>query len=100
MIEPVTGLFEIVWYTGKQESTIANLVYQAWLCRYPRPTIIAYTQWNELHGKAFKNKLIENEYDIKSKCESMEKPQVNLELERIHQVRAKLVRTFYLKITT
>ena len=37
---------------------LENLVYQTWLCRYPRPTIIMYDCRNELLGRAIKNDLI------------------------------------------
>ena len=42
MVDPATGWFEILHYNDKQEATIANLVDQDCLCRYPRPTIITY----------------------------------------------------------
>ena len=42
MTDPETGYFEIIKYKDKQAATTPNLVYQTWLCRYPRPTIIRY----------------------------------------------------------
>ena len=59
MIDPENGWFKIVCYNEKQSSTIANLVKQTWLCRYPHPTIITYDRGNEFLGHAFKNDLIE-----------------------------------------
>ena len=59
MIDPVTGWFEIVQYNDKQVTTIANLVEQAWPCRYLRPTIIMYGPGNEFLGHMFKNDLIQ-----------------------------------------
>ena len=54
MIDPETGRFEIVRYNEKYTATIANLVEQTWLCRYPCPTIITYDQGNEFMGHAFR----------------------------------------------
>ena len=56
IIDPVTGLFEIVQFNDKQASIISNLVEQAWLCLYPRPTIISYDRGNEFLGHLFKKK--------------------------------------------
>ena len=36
MIDPVTGLFEVVRYDDKRAVTIANLVETTWMSRYPR----------------------------------------------------------------
>ena len=77
MIDSETWWFEIVQYNDKQAATIANIVKQTWLCRYPHPTIITHNQVNELLGHAFKNDLIGKKYGIKAKCETTEKPQVN-----------------------
>ena len=41
-----------------------------------------------------KNDIIEREYGIKSKCANTENSQANSIFGRIHQVIAKLVRTF------
>ena len=59
MIDPATRWFEILRYDDKQAGTIANILYQTWLCRYPRPTIIKYDRGYEFLGHAFKNDLIE-----------------------------------------
>ena len=45
-----TGWFEIVQYNDKQADTIANLIEQKMLFRYPPPTIITYYQGNEFLG--------------------------------------------------
>ena len=59
MIYLSTGWFEILHYNNKQYATIANLVEQTLLCRYPRPTIITYDLGNDFLGDAFTNDLIE-----------------------------------------
>ena len=40
MIDPVTGWFEIKQYDDKKSITVANIVEQEWLARYPRPCLI------------------------------------------------------------
>ena len=94
MIDPATGWFEIVWYNDKQAATIANLVAQTWLCRYPGPTIITYDWLNEFLGHAFKNDLIKNEYGIKAKCATTGNPQADSILERTQQFIANLLLTY------
>ena len=40
MIYPTTMWIKILQYNDKHISTIANLVDQDYMCRYPRPKII------------------------------------------------------------
>jgi len=40
MIDPATGWFEIKQYSDKQSITVANIVEQEWLSRYPKPTLV------------------------------------------------------------
>ena len=94
MIDPATGRFKIVQYNYKQVSTIVNLLYQTWLFRYPGTKIITYNIRNELIGHELKKNKTKNEYRIKSRCESTEKPQGNYILKPINQVIANLVHTF------
>ena len=39
-IDPVTGWFKIKQYDDKKSITVANIVEQEWLARYPRPYLI------------------------------------------------------------
>ena len=57
MIDTTTGWIEKLQYNNKQSDTIANLVYQTWLCRYPHPSIIMCYQGNDFLGHAFNNEL-------------------------------------------
>ena len=59
-IDPDTGCSEMVKYNNKHAYTMGNIVYKAWLCRHPRPTIITYDCGNEFIGCEFKNGLIKN----------------------------------------
>ena len=52
---------------------MANLVEQAWICRYIRPTQIIYDCGNKLLSHTLKNDLIQNEYGINPKCATMKK---------------------------
>ena len=74
MIDPATGWFKIAEYNDKRAATIADLVEQSWLARYPRPSIITYDQGKEFLGHAFKNSLIRNTYGIKAKIATTANP--------------------------
>ena len=64
MIDLPTGRFEIIQYKDKQEATIANIVEQTWLCRYPRPAISTYDRGNKLLCRAFNKYSVKNKYII------------------------------------
>ena len=66
MIDPATGWFEIVQYPDKRSVTIANLVEQQWLTRYPWPALITYDKGPEFVGQDFKN-MVQDDYGIKVK---------------------------------
>ena len=57
MIDPVTEWFEII-QCSKKAVTIANLIENTWLVRYPCLVDIMYDQGGELPGYKFKNSLI------------------------------------------
>ena len=40
MIDPATGWFKNNQYDDKKSITVANIVEQEWLARYPRPCLI------------------------------------------------------------
>ena len=63
MIYPVTGWFKIMQYDNKRSISIANLVENMWLTRYPIPIDILYGQGSEFIGREFRKFLIEEEYD-------------------------------------
>ena len=90
MIDPATGWFEIVQYLDKKAITIANLVEQTWLARYPRPTVITYDQGTEFVGHEFQHTMAK-EYGIKTRAATTKNPQTNSILEQIHQVLGNLI---------
>jgi len=96
MIDPATGWFEIVQYDDKRAITIANLVEQQWLTRYPRPSLITYDRGSEFIGHEFKN-TVQNEYGIKCKPITVKNPQANSIIERVHQTIGNMIRTFELE---
>jgi hypothetical protein len=50
MINPATGWFEIKQYDDKKSITVANIVEQEWLTRYPRPSLITLDHGSEFIG--------------------------------------------------
>ena len=59
MIDPVTGLFEIMQYNDNKSMKIANLVETMWMDMYPWLVNIKYDQGEGLIGHDFINTLIE-----------------------------------------
>ena len=53
MIDSATGWFEIKQCDDKKSITVANIVKQEWLARYPRPYLITLDQGSEYIGQDF-----------------------------------------------
>ena len=100
MIEPVTRWFEIVQYEDKRAISIANLVEDMWLSRYPRPIEIMYDEGKYFIGHEFRRSLIYMEYGITAKPSTSGNTMSNAVLERIHQVLGNIVRTFNISTQT
>jgi hypothetical protein len=81
MIDPATGWFEIKQYDDKKSITVANMVEQEWLTRYPRPSLITLDCGSEFIGQDFCDMCV-NDYGIKRKVISTRNPQVNAIVER------------------
>ena len=96
MIDPASGWFEIAEYKDKESNTIANLIEQTWLSRYPWPEKCIYDRGSEFIGSEFQE-LLKEEYNIKTKPITVKNPQANSILERIHQVLGNMIRTFELE---
>jgi len=96
MIDPATGWFEIAEYDDKRSITIANIVEQQWLCRYPLPTQVIFDRGSEFIGHDFKE-MVTNDYGIKKKPITTRNPQANAIIERVHQVLGNIIRTFELE---
>ena len=96
MIDPATGWFEIHQFDDKKSITVANIVEQQWLCRYPWPTQVTFDRGSEFIGHDFQD-MLKNDYGIKRKPITVRNPQANAIVERIHQVIANIIRTFELQ---
>ena len=96
MIDPATGWFKIKQYDDKKSITVANIVKQEWLARYPRPYLITLDWGSEFIGQDFRNMCV-NDYGIKRKIITTRNPQANAIVERVHQTLGNLIRSFELQ---
>ena len=96
MIDPATGWFKIKQYDDKKSITVANIVQQEWLARYPRPYLITLDQGSEFIGQDFCDMCI-NDYRIKRKIICTWNPQANAIVEHVHQMLRNLIRSFELQ---
>ena len=92
MIDPETSWFEMKQIQNKEAITIASIVEQTWLTRYPWPTQIIFDQGTEFMAEF--SQMIEKGYGIKRKGISIRNPQANAIIERIHQTIGNIIRTF------
>ena len=99
MIDPATGWFELHQYNDKKSITIANIVEQQWLSRYPWSIQVSMDRGSEFIGHEFKT-LLKEDYGIKNKLITVCNSQANSIIERIHQTLGNIIRTFKLQETT
>ena len=92
MIDPATGWFEMKELPDKQAITVANLVEQTWLTRYPWPTEITYDKGTEFMAEFAE--MIKNDYGLEKRGATKRNPQANAIIERIHQTIGNIIRTF------
>ena len=90
MIDPAMGWFEMKDIPDKRADTIANLVEQTWLTRYPWPTQIIFDRGNEFLAE-FAQMVVED-YGIKKKPITKRNPQANSIIERVHQTLGNIIR--------
>ena len=96
MIDPATGWFEIKQYDDKRAISVAEVVEQQWLNRYPWPLKIQVDRGSEFVGHEFKT-MCKRDYNIKCKFITTRNPQANAIIERVHQVLGNLIQTFELE---
>ena len=96
MIDPATGWFEIHQYDDKKAITIANIVEQQWLTRYPWPTRVTMDKGSEFVSHEFK-RMLKKDYGLYTKYITVRNPQANAIIERIHQTIGNIIRTFELQ---
>ena len=92
MIDPATGWFEIVELPDKQAITVANIVEQTWLTRYPWPTTMTFDKGKEFMGEFAL--MISKDYGIEKQGATVRNPQANAIIERVHQTIGNIIRTF------
>ena len=105
MVDPATGWFEMVEvpyynaedvinnennYIDKSSARISRLFNQTWLSRYPRPSEVIFD-----NGSEFKMNFITllKDFDVTPKPTTVENPQGNSPVERIHQVVQNMIKT-------
>ena len=99
MIDPTMGWFKIHEYKDKRAITIANILEQVWLARYPQPTLITYDKGNEFMGYEFHHMIWEG-YSITSRPITIQNPQANAIIECVHQLMFSMVHTYELEENT
>ena len=91
MIDPATGWFEMKEIPNKDSGTIANIIEQTWLTRYPWPTQIIFDRGKEFMGEF--TRMVQDDYGIKKKPTTTRNPQANSIIERIHQTIGNMILT-------
>lgn len=92
MIDPATSWFEIKQVQNKEAYTVASVVEQTWLTRYPWPTIVVFDKGTEFMGDFAR--MVAKDYGIERKGITVRNPQANAIIERIHQTIGNIIRTF------
>ena len=91
MIDPATSWLEISEIPDKRADTIANIIEQTWLTRYPWPTQVNFDRGTEFMAEFAK--MIKKDYGIKKKPITTRNPQANSIIERVHQTIGNIIRT-------
>ena len=94
MIDPATGWFEMREIKTKSADSVANVLEQAWLTRYPWPTRMIFDRGSEF--KAELCQTIKNDYGVKVKPITTRNPQANAIVESVQQTIGNIIPTFVL----
>jgi hypothetical protein len=92
MIDPATSWFEIKEVQNREAHTVASVVEQTWLTRYPWPSIVVFDKGTEFMGDFAR--MVAKDYGIERKGITVRNPQANAIIERIHQTIGNIIRTF------
>ena len=92
MIDPATSWFEMAEVKDKEAITVASIIEQVWLTRYPWPSIIIFNQGKEFMGEFAE--MVSQDYGIKQQGITVRNPQANAVIEQIHQTIANIICTF------
>ena len=77
---------------NKEAFTVAEIVKNTWLMRYPWPTTVIVDRGTEFL-KEFAD-MVKNDFGIKLKVITTRNPQANAIVEKVHQMIWNMVRTF------
>jgi IS30 family transposase len=95
-IDRATSWPEICEIIDKRSQTVMDAFQNNWLCRYPRPIQVTFD-----NGSEFKSVFKEMFDNLGIKCRHTTSytptPQGNSIIERIHQVRGNILRSFELE---
>jgi len=91
MIDPVSGLSELIRIDNKSSQHVANLFENNWLARYPRPECCIHDNGGEFTGWPFQ--LVLQQTQIKDVPTTVKNPQSNAICERMHQTVGNVLRT-------
>jgi hypothetical protein len=94
-IDPFAGWPEIAPIINKAGQHIVNLMEQEWLRRYPRPNRIFYDKGSEFNNQWFYD--LCRRWAIKPEPISVQNPQANAIVERIHRVMGDMIRVQLVK---
>jgi RNase H-like domain found in reverse transcriptase/Reverse transcriptase (RNA-dependent DNA polymerase)/Integrase zinc binding domain len=92
MIDPATGWFEMKQAPNREAITVASIVEQTWLTRYPWPTQLIFDKGSEFMGDFAQ--MIKEDYGVKRRGTTTRNPRANAILERVHQTIGNIIRTF------
>ena len=76
----------------KYAYTIANIVEQIWLTRYPWPQVITFDRGTEFMAEFAE--MVSNDYGIERRPITTRNPQANAVIERIHQTLGNIIRVY------
>ena len=97
MIDPAIGWFEIAEIPNKVSHTVAEIVEQVWLSRYPWPTQIVLDRGSEFMQDF--TRMVKEDYGIKKKTITARNPQVHSIIERVHQTIDQMIRSMEVQNT-
>jgi hypothetical protein len=100
MIDPATGLLEIVKVTNKAKINILDLFHNTCLARYSRPHLLSLTMGMqvETNSNVSSNKCVTILAFKPNKLQiTTINPQANAIIERVHKILNDILRSFYLE---
>jgi Integrase zinc binding domain len=88
MIDPETSWCEIKQVQNREAHTLASVVEQTWLTRYPWPIIVVFDKSTEIMGEFAR--MVAKDYDIERKGITVRNPQANAIIEEFTKLLGAL----------